>query len=67
MWDLATFVQSALTESTTSFGGAKNYTGAGVAGIVIYSFQIIIGLIALAIVWKKVGKTIDFEEIRQNW
>ena len=67
LWDLATFVQSALTESTTSFGGAKNYTDAGVAGIAVYSFQIIIGLIALAIVWKKVGKTIDFEEIRKNW
>ena len=67
LWDLSTFIQSALTESTTSFGGAESYTGAGVVGIVIYSFQIIIGLIALIIVWNKVGKTIDFEEIRKNW
>lgn len=66
-WDLPTFIQSALKESTVSFGGADTYTGAGAIGIATYSFQLMIGLIALIIVWKKVGKTIDFEKIRRSW
>ena len=43
---------------------------AGIAGIlviVVYVIDIEInGLICLSI-WKKTGKTMDFEEMRENW
>jgi membrane protease YdiL (CAAX protease family) len=65
--DFPTFFQSALTEVNVSIGGADHYTGAGVEGLGLYLFQIACSLAAFIILWKKVGKTIDFEEIRKNW
>lgn len=65
--DFPTFLQSALTEVNVSLGGAENYTGAGVAGLAVYLVQIVCSVIAFIILWKKVGKTIDFEDIRRNW
>ena len=65
--DFPTFLQSALTEVNVSLGGAENYTGAGVAGLAVYLVQIVCNVIAFIILWKKVGKTIDFEDIRRNW
>lgn len=65
--DFATFLLPALTGNKSDLGGGESYTGIGAAGIVIYLFQIVCSLIALIILWKKVGKTIDFEEIRKNW
>ena len=65
--DFSSLLSSALTEAKFSIGGAENYTGEGVMGIGIYLFQIACGFIAVIILWKKVGKTIDFEEIRKTW
>ncbi|MBR1892832.1 MAG: CPBP family intramembrane metalloprotease [Lachnospiraceae bacterium] len=65
--DFPTFLQSALTEAIVSLGGAENYTGAGIEGLGIYLFQIVCSVVAVIILWIKVGKTIDFEEIRRDW
>lgn len=65
--DFPTFLQSALTEAIVSLGGAENYTGAGAGGLGIYLFQIVCSVVAVIILWKKVGKTIDFEEICRDW
>ena len=65
--DLATFLLPAFTGNKSDIGGGESYTGIGAAGNGIYLFQIVCCLIALIILWKKVGKTIDFEEIRKNW
>ena len=67
MDDLTSFLQAALTEEKAKLGGADTYADVGTAGIVSYVIIIILSLIAAIIIWKKVGKTIDFEEIRQTW
>ena len=50
--------------------GAGNYVVEGDMGKVMvigYAVQIAISGIITLMVWKKVGKTINFEEIRENW
>jgi len=37
------------------------------AGLIVMSIQTIVAVIICIVVWKKVGKSIDFEEMRQNW
>lgn len=39
----------------------------GVTGTVTLIFNLILNLILVIHVWKKVGKTIDFEEMRKSW
>ena len=39
----------------------------GLAGLIVMSIQTIVAVIICIVVWKKVGKNIDFEEMRQNW
>ncbi len=56
-----------VTIGVAAIGGADNYTGAGAIGDGMYLIQIACSLIAVIILWNKVGKTIDFEEIRKNW
>ena len=65
--DFPTFLESALTERTVHFGGADNYINSGLAGFVTYGLMIICAAVVFVIVWKKVGRTIDFEEIRKTW
>ncbi|MBR4720745.1 MAG: CPBP family intramembrane metalloprotease [Clostridia bacterium] len=65
--DFTTFLQSALTEAHVTLGGAENYTGASAGGFGVYLFQIVFSLVFVIILWNKVGKTIDFEEIRKSW
>ncbi len=65
--DFPSFFSSALTETKFSIGGADNYTGVGAIGDGMYLIQIAFSIIAVIILWNKVGKTIDFEEIRKNW
>ena len=50
--------------------GAGNYVKAGeegIAGIVVLGIQTLIGAAIALRVWKKVGKTIDFEAMRESW
>lgn len=65
--DFVSFFQSALTEKVSSLGGAETYAETGEVGYVVYLIQAACSLVALIILWKKVGKTIDFEDIRRNW
>jgi uncharacterized membrane protein len=39
----------------------------GLAGLIAMSIQTIVAVIICIVVWKKVGKSMDFEEMRQNW
>ena len=50
--------------------GAGNYVVQGndaIIGIVTQSVQMLIGLVFVLLIWKKVGKTINFEELRRTW
>ena len=50
--------------------GAGNYVVQGsdaIIAIITMGVQMLIGLVFALIVWKKVGKTIDFEELRRTW
>ncbi len=39
----------------------------GLSVIIIYAIDILINAIICIIIWKKIGKTMDFEEMRENW
>lgn len=50
--------------------GESGYVRTGMLGgaaVGFYIFQAIVTVIILLVIWKKVGKTIDFEEIRRDW
>ena len=56
-----------LTSETTKVGGASSYVDVGAIGSILYAVMIIVDSIVATVIWKKVGKTIDFEEIRRTW
>lgn len=50
--------------------GAGNYVMQGneaIIGMITQGVQMLIGLVFVLLIWKKVGKTIDFEELRRTW
>ena len=50
--------------------GSGNYVrqgDAGIIGLVTLAVQLVIGVVFLLVIWKKVGKTIDFKAMRENW
>ena len=56
------FVEEQAANSSYAVEGSE-----GIVVIVVYVIDIVInGLICLQI-WKKIGKTMDFEEMRENW
>ena len=56
------FVEEQAGNSSYAVEGSE-----GIVVIVVYVIDIVInGLICLQI-WKKIGKTMDFEEMRENW
>ena len=62
--------QISLAAGTGASLGAGNYVVQGDKGwisVATYGVNIVIGAIFLIIIWKKVGKTIDFKDIRENW
>ena len=67
IYDFITVGFSLLTSETAQVGGAETYAGGGVIAIGGYLAQILFEVIPLIILWKKVGKTIDFDEIRKTW
>lgn len=67
LYDLLTAGVNLLTAETAQVGGADTYAGGGMIAVVSFSAQILFEGIAIIILWKKVGKTIDFEEIRKTW
>lgn len=67
LYDFLTVGIGQIADKEIQVGGAKNYVGAGEEGIIFYIADIFVTIIAALILWKKVGKTIDFEEIRKTW
>ena len=50
--------------------GAGNYVAQGRLGIIgsiTMSVQMLIGLVFVLLIWKKAGRTINFEELRRTW
>ena len=39
----------------------------GIAVIVVYAINILVNGIICLVIWRKVGKTLDFEEMRETW
>ena len=39
----------------------------GIVVIVVYVIDLVINGIICLVIWKKIGKTMDFEEMRENW
>lgn len=39
----------------------------GLAGLIVMSVQTVFAVIVCVVVWKKVGRSMNFEEMRQNW
>lgn len=52
---------------TPAFQSYVNAGSVGVAGLIIMAVQTVITAIICIVVWKKVGKDIDFEEMRRTW
>ena len=67
LYDLITAGLSLLTQETAQVGGAENYAGGGPVAAGFFALQTVLEAIAVIILWKKVGKTIDFDEIRKTW
>ena len=52
------------TEETTSYVAVSDNSA---YALIMYGVRTVIGLIMVFIIWKKVGKKIDFENIRKEW
>lgn len=61
---------SMIIVGTSSSLGVGNYVVTGQNGVYavgIYIFMTVVNAVLTLFVWKKVGKTIDFEEMRRTW
>lgn len=67
IYDFIPMVINNVTEKQVEIGGANVYASGNIGEIVVYSLEIILMFIFLPILWHKVGKKIDFEEIRKTW
>ena len=56
------FVQKQAEESSYAVQGSE-----GIVVIVVYVIDLVINGIICLVIWKKIGKTMDFEEMRENW
>ena len=66
--DLVSFVPRALTNIVDGqLGGADAYVNSGPDAAGLYVLMIVFSLVAVIYIWKKVGRTIDYEEIRRTW
>ena len=67
IYDGLTVVPGAIMNDTKDLGSADLYVNTGSDGMMIYVGLIVITSVAAAIIWRKVGRKIDFEEIRKTW
>ena len=67
IFDGLSVVPAAFFDDTSDIGSADMYVNSGGVGIASLLVLIVLLGIAALIIWKKVGKTIDFEEIRRTW
>ena len=56
------FVQEQAANSSYAVDGSE-----GIVVMVVYAIDILINGIICLVIWKKIGKTMDFEEMRENW
>ena len=67
LYDFCTMIMGNLTDAEVQIGGAENYAAGNFITIGAYSIEIVFTLVGLLILWFKVGRKIDFEEIRKTW
>ena len=67
LFDFFSGAAGLLISETTEVGGAQTYVGVGGNGAIFYVVMVIIDIIIARFLWKHVGRTIDFEEIRRTW
>ena len=67
IYDFVLMASDAIFESPVSAGGYVDTSESGVFVAVMYGFFVIVDLVIAIMIWKKVGKNIDFEEMRKNW
>ena len=65
-YDFLTAYSQAIIQSDTTTGTYVNASHA-TGSIIAYLVQTVIELIIFIVIWKKIGKTIDFEKIRKEW
>ena len=56
------FVQEQAANSSYAAEGSE-----GILVIVVYVIDIVINGLICYFIWKKIGRTMDFEEMRENW
>ena len=56
------FVEEQAANSSYAVEGSE-----GIVVIVVYVIDIVINGVICLLIWKKIGKTMDFEEMRENW
>lgn len=69
LYDILTQLSLIILGGNASLGiGSYVMTGLnGIVAIGVFSIQTVIGVLIALHVWKKVGKTIDFEAMRKTW
>lgn len=67
IYDSISVIPKALFNDTKGIGSADSYVNAGEGGIGVYIAMIVFNSIVALILWLKVGRKIDFEDIRKNW
>ena len=67
IYDGLTVVPGAILNDTSDIGSADMYVNSGSTGMILYMVLIVVIGVAAAIIWRKVGREIDFDEIRKAW
>lgn len=67
LYDAVSIVPAAIYDDTSGIGSADSYVNAGGEAVFVYLVYICILAIVAIILWTKIGRKIDFEEIRKTW
>lgn len=67
IYDFVLMVSDAIFESPAGPSSYVDTSENGVFLAVMYGVFVLVDLIIAIMIWKKVGKTIDFEDMRKNW
>ena len=67
LFDGLSVVPEAMLNDTSDIGSADLYVNSGSIGMIGLAGLIAVLTIAAVIIWIKVGRKIDFDEIRENW
>ena len=67
LYDALSVVPAAIYDDTSGIGSADEYVNAGGEGVLAYLGFIVPLAIVAIILWVKIGRKIDFDEIRKTW